>query len=110
VLVLDRDDCWLYELYNSHLLQSGAWDAGSAAVWDLLNDEQRPYTWTSADAAGLPIFPGLARYDEVVAGTIQHALRFTLQNSQAAFTPPASHWAANSANPYAARSWACAYA
>jgi hypothetical protein len=102
VLVLDRDNCWLYELYNSHLLKNDNWDAGSAAIWDLLNDEQRPYTWTSADAAGLPIFPGLARYDEVAAGAIQHALRFTLQNSQAAFTPPASHWAANSTNPYAA--------
>jgi hypothetical protein len=102
VLVLDRDNCWLYELYNSHLLKSGAWDAGSAAVWDLLNDEQRPYTWTSADAAGLPIFPGLARYDEVAAGTIHHALRYTLRYSQAAFTPPASHWAANSTNTYAA--------
>jgi hypothetical protein len=107
VLVLDRDNCWLYELYNSHLLKNDNWDAGSAAVWDLLNgdlpnEDQRPYTWTSADAAGLPIFPGLARYDEVAAGAIQHALRFTLQNSQAAFTPPASHWAANSTNPYAA--------
>jgi hypothetical protein len=102
VLVLDRDTCWLYELYNSHLLKNGNWDAGSAAVWDLLNDEQRPYTWTSADAAGLAIFPGLARYDEYAAGAIQHALRFTLQDSRAAFTPPASHWAANSPNAYAA--------
>jgi len=102
VLVLDRDNCWLSELYNSHLLKNGNWDAGSGAVWDLLNGEQRPYTWTSADAAGLPIFPGLARYDEYAAGAIQHALRFTLQYSRAAFTPPASHWAANSTNPYAA--------
>ena len=102
VLVRDRDNCWLYELYNSHLLKNGNWDAGSAAVWDLLNDEQRPYTWTSADAAGLPIFPGLARYDEVAAGAIQHALRYTLRYSQAAFTPPASHWASNSTNPSAA--------
>src|ERR1700737_4496371 len=76
--------------------------AGTGAVWDLLNDEQRPYTWTSADAAGLPIFPGLARYDEVASGQIQHALRFTLQYSQTAFTPPASHWAGNSTNTYAA--------
>jgi hypothetical protein len=102
VLVLDRDNCWLYELYNSHLIKNGNWSAGSAAVWDLLNDEQRPYTWTSADAAGLPIFPGLARYDEFAEGAIRHALRFTLKNSQAAFTPPASHWAANSTNPLAA--------
>jgi len=102
VLVLDRDNCWLYELYSSYPQTNGSWDAGSAAVWDLLNDEQRPYTWTSADAAGLAIFPGLARYDEVASGQIQHALRFTLQNSLEAFTPPASHWAATSTNTYAA--------
>jgi hypothetical protein len=102
VLVLDRDNCWLYELYNSHLLKNGNWNADSGAVWNLLADETRPYTWTSADAAGLPIFPGLARYDEVAAGAIQHALRFTLQYSLSAFTPPASHWAANSTSPYAA--------
>jgi hypothetical protein len=102
VLVLDRDNCWLYELYSSYPQTNGSWDAGSAAVWDLLDDEQRPYTWTSADAAGLSIFPGLARYDEVASGPIQHALRFTLQNSLEAFTPPASHWAATSTNAYAA--------
>jgi hypothetical protein len=102
VLVLDRDNCWLYELYGSHEAKNGNWSAGSGAVWNLLADETRPYTWTSADAAGLPIFPGLARYDEVAAGAINHALRFTLQNSLAAFTPPASHWAANSTNPDAA--------
>src|ERR1700685_218501 len=102
VLVLDRDNCWLYELYSSYPQTNGSWDAGSAAVWDLLDDEQRPYTWTSADAAGLSIFPGLGRYDEVASGPIQHALRFTLQNSLEAFTPPASHWAATSTNAYAA--------
>ena len=102
VLVLDRDNCWLYELYSSYAQKNGSWDAASAAVWDLLNDEQRPYTWTSADAAGLSVFAGLARYDEVASGAIQHALRFTLQNSENAFTPPASHWAGNSSNQYAA--------
>jgi hypothetical protein len=102
VLVLDRSNCWLYELYHSYFQQGGSWNADSAAVWDLLNDEQRPFTWTSADAAGLPIFPGLARYDEVASGKIQHALRFTLRYSQKAFTPPAVHWAANSTNPLAA--------
>jgi len=102
VLVLDRDNCWLYELYSAHVLKNGNWNAGSGAVWNLLGDETRPYTWTSADAAGLPIFPGLARYDDVAAGAINHALRFTLQNSKAAFTPPASHWAANSTNSLAA--------
>jgi hypothetical protein len=101
VLILDRDNCWLYELYSSYPQKNGSWDAGSGAVWDLLNDEQRPYTWTSADAAGLPVFAGLARYDEVASGAIQHALRFTLQNSESAFTPPASHWAGNSTDQYA---------
>jgi hypothetical protein len=102
VLVLDRDNCWLYELYHSYAQKDGSWNADSAAVWDLLNDEQRPYTWTSADAAGLPVFAGLARYDEVASGQIQHALRFTLQYSRQAFTPPASHWAPTSTNALAA--------
>ena len=101
VLVLDNSTCFLYELYSSYV-SGNSWNAGSAAVWDLLSNEQRPYTWTSADAAGLPIFPGLARYDEVAAGKISHALRFTLQQSRAAFIPPASHWAANSSNVNAA--------
>jgi hypothetical protein len=102
VLVLDNSTCFLYELYSSYPNAEGSWNAASAAVWDLTTDEQRPWTWTSADAAGLPIFPGLVRYDEVAAGQIQHALRFTLQQSQAAFVPPASHFAANSTNPLAA--------
>jgi hypothetical protein len=101
VLVLDNSNCWLYELYSSYPGTSD-WTAGSAAVWDLTADQQRPYTWTSADAAGLPIFPGLVRYDEVAAGQIRHALRFTLQSSRAAFVPPAGHWAANSSNAMAA--------
>jgi hypothetical protein len=101
VLVLDNSNCFLYELSSSYV-SGNSWSAGSGAVWDLLSNEQRPYTWTSADAAGLPIFPGLVRYDEVAAGKISHALRFTLQNSRAAFIPPASHWAANSSNSNAA--------
>ncbi|HXN70985.1 MAG TPA: IPT/TIG domain-containing protein [Candidatus Acidoferrales bacterium] len=102
VLVLDDSTCWLYELFSSFPQSDGSWNAGSAAVWDLTADEQRPLTWTSADAAGLSIFAGLARYDEVASGEIKHALRFTLQNSRAAFTLPASHWAANSTNANAA--------
>ncbi len=102
VLVLDRDNCFLYELYDSVLQSNGSWKAGSGAVWDLNNDNQRPYTWTSADAAGLPIFPGLVRYDEVASGAIHHALRFTLPASIAAIIPPAKHWAANSTQTYAA--------
>jgi hypothetical protein len=94
VIVLDNGNCFLYELYNASPNASGGWNADSTAVWDLLGNEQRPYTWTSADAAGLPIFPGLVRYDEVASGKVQHAFRFTLPNTRAAFTPPASHWAA----------------
>jgi hypothetical protein len=102
VLVLDNVNCFLYELYSSYPNADGSWSTGSAAVWDLLSNEQRPWTWTSADAAGLPIFPGLVRYDEVAAGQIQHVIRFTLQNSRAAFVPPASHWAATTSNANAA--------
>jgi hypothetical protein len=100
VLVLDKSNCFLYELYSSYP-QTSAWDAASGAVWDLLSNEQRPYTWTSADAAGLPIFPGLVRYDEVAAGAINHAIRFTVPSTSAGFVPPASHYAANSTNAYA---------
>jgi hypothetical protein len=100
VLVLDKSNCFLYELYSSYS-QASSWNADSGAVWDLLSDEQRPYTWTSADAAGLPIFPGLVRYDEVAAGTIHHAIRFTLPSTSAGFTPPASHSAATSSSTYA---------
>jgi hypothetical protein len=95
VLVLDKDNCFLYELYSSYPGSNGSWDAGSAAVWDLLATERRPWTWTSADAAGLPIFPGLARYDEVAAGEIRHALRFTLPQSSASVVLPATHFAGN---------------
>jgi hypothetical protein len=106
VLVLDSGNCFLYELYNATPNSDGSWSADSTAVWDLLgpdsqDDQQRPYTWTSADAAGLPIFPGLVRYDEVAAGQIQHAFRFTLPSTSAGFTPPASHDAATSSDPTA---------
>jgi hypothetical protein len=102
VLVIDKGDCWLYELYHAYKQTDGSWNADSAAVWDLTTNQQRPYTWTSADAAGLPMMPGLVRYDEVAAGVIKHAVRFTLHDSKQAFTPPASHWAPNSNNQLAA--------
>jgi hypothetical protein len=92
VLVLEKDGCWLYELYNASV-KGGQWSADSAAIWDMTINEQRPYDWTSADAAGLPVFVGLARYDEVAAGAINHALRFTVPTSQKAFVLPATHWA-----------------
>ena len=103
VLVLDNQNCFLYELYNSFAgIPDGSWNGGfdlPAGIY--LGNEQRPYTWTSADAAGLPIFPGLVRYDEVASGKIQHAFRFTLPRTSAAFTPPASHDAATSSDPTA---------
>jgi hypothetical protein len=95
VLVLDNANCWLYELYNSTLESNGNWKANSTAIWDLTAKEMRPYEWTSADAAGLPIFPGLIRYDEVAAGAIHHAIRFTVPTTQEAFVAPASHWASS---------------
>src|SRR5882724_5802029 len=100
VLVLEKDGCWLYELYNA-TLKSGKWSADSADVWDMTINEQRPYTWTSADAAGLPVFVGLARYDEVAAGAINHALRFTVPTSQKAFVLPPTHWASTTTDPNA---------
>ena len=95
VLVLEQTGCWLFELYNASKLKNGGWRANSTAIWDMTIDEQRPYTWTSADAAGLPIFVGLVRYDEVAAGAIHHALRFTVPTTQEAFVAPASHWASS---------------
>jgi hypothetical protein len=93
VLVIDRDNCILYESYASMFnAGSNSWTAGSGAVFNLkAPGPLRPDTWTSADAAGLPIFPGLARYEEVSAGAIHHALRFTMNNTQAGFVHPATH-------------------
>jgi hypothetical protein len=100
VLVLDKDGCWLYELDRAYP-KNGTWRADSAAIWDMTIDEQRPYTWTSADAAGLPIFPGLVRNDEVADGAINHAIRVTVPVTRQAFTPPASHWASSVTDPNA---------
>ena len=95
VLVLEKDGCWLYELYRAFPTGGFSWRADSSAVWDMTMANTRPYTWTSADAAGLPIFPGLARYDEVNAGAIKHALRFTVPVTQEAFVLPATHSASS---------------
>lgn len=100
VLVLEKDGCWLYELYNANL-KNGQWSADQASIWDMTIPEQRPFTWTSADAAGLPVFAGLVRYDEVAAGAINHALRFTVPTSQRAFILPATHWASSTTDPNA---------
>jgi len=97
VLVIDRDSWKLYELYDAHPLNGGAsWHAGSGAVFDLNSNALRPAGWTSADAAGLPIFPGLVRYDEVVEQkAIRHALRFTCPVTRRAYVAPARHWASS---------------
>jgi hypothetical protein len=91
VLVIEKDHCMLYELYHAERGGSG-WDAGSGAIFDLKSNALRPDTWTSTDEAGLPIFPGLVRYDEVQAGEIDHALRFTICCTQRAFIHPATHY------------------
>jgi hypothetical protein len=91
VLVIDKDNCMLYELYHAEQVKNG-WEAGSGAVFDLRSNKLRPDTWTSADAAGLPIFPGLVRYDEVQAGEIKHALRFTVWRTFKGFIHPATHF------------------
>lgn len=98
VIVVDEGDCMLYELYHAEYNGDG-WDAGSGAVFDLTSNALRPDGWTSADAAGLPIFPGLVRYDEVEAGAINHALRFTASQTQRAYIYPATHFASDSDDP-----------
>lgn len=98
VIVVQRGTCRLYELY--HARRSGrGWAADSGARWSLRSNRQRPKGWTSADAAGLPIMPGLARADEARAGAIRHALRFTVSETRRAFVPPARHFASDSTDP-----------
>ncbi|HUQ28448.1 MAG TPA: hypothetical protein VM051_07635 [Usitatibacter sp.] len=99
VLVIDRDNCVLYELFAAYPNADGSWRAGSGAVYPLRSNALRPSGWTSADAAGLPIFAGLVRYDEVAAGEITHALRFTAAQTQRAFLWPARHFASNLTGP-----------
>jgi hypothetical protein len=100
VVVVDRDRCRLYELYSAYPARGGrSWHAGSGAIWSLRSNRLRPSGWTSADAAGLPIFPGLARYDEVRRGSIDHALRITVPRSRRAFIYPARHFASSLSDP-----------
>ncbi len=96
ILIIEHDECKLYELYDAHPNSDGTWQAGSGAIWDLRGYALRPDTWTSADAAGLPILPGLVRYDEVAAGEIHHALRFTADETRSAYVWPARHQASDS--------------
>ena len=100
VIVVDRSRCRLYELFDAHPLNGGTrWRAGSGAIFNLRSNRVRPRGWTSADAAGLPILPGLARYPEVRRGRIDHALRFTASETRRAFIYPARHFASDLTAP-----------
>lgn len=100
VIVVDRDRCRLYELFAAYPLSGGRrWRAGSGAIWSLRSNRLRPAGWTSADAAGLPILPGLARYEELRRGDIDHALRFTAPRTRRAYVYPARHFASDSDDP-----------
>jgi len=97
VVVVDRDACRLFELFGAYPRNGGAsWRAGSGATWNLRSNAMRPPGWTSGDAAGLPILPGLVRHDEVAAGEIDHVIRFTAPRTADAYVWPASHKAGNS--------------
>lgn len=97
VLVMQKGSCRLYELYAAKRTADG-WEAGSGAVFDLRGNALRPDGWTSADAAGLPIFPLLVRYPEVRAGRIDHALRVTVERTQRGYIHPATHFASSSSD------------
>jgi hypothetical protein len=103
VLVVDRSACKLYELYRAFYVAKPRphWDADSGTEWDLRSPARRPDGWTSADAAGLPIFPGLVRYDEVAAGHLEHAIRVTFESTRNAWVHPASHCAGDTSDPSA---------
>ena len=98
VIAVDRNACMLYELFDARPV-GGTWQAASGARYDLASNALRPDGWTSADAAGLPIFPGLVRYDEVASGSIDHAIRFTAPQTQRAFVWPARHFASSDPDP-----------
>ena len=93
VLIVDSGACRLYELFDAHPSTGGAWTAGSGASWDLRSNALRPAGWTSADAAGLPILPGLVTYDEVMSGRVDHAIRITVPTSRRSYLWPARHQA-----------------
>ena len=95
VIIVDNTNGFLYELYNAFPQTDGSWKADSGAIFSLKTNELRPDTWTSADAAGLPVFPGLIRYDEVLQGKISHAIRFTTNQTKKEYVWPARHYASS---------------
>ena len=98
ILIVDKGACRLYELYDAHPTSTSSWTAGSGSIWDLKSNALRPASWTSADAAGLPILPGLVRYDEVAAGKVDHAIRMTVPVSRTAYVWPARHQAGSTSS------------
>jgi hypothetical protein len=99
VLAVETDTCKLYEIYRAFPVANSAWEADSGAYYDLNSHALRPDGWTSADAAGLPIYPGLVRWDEVASGEIRHAIRFTVPETQRAYVWPARHFASDNTDP-----------
>jgi hypothetical protein len=99
IIMIETDECKLYEIFAAVDEGGGQWSAGSGAIFDLRTNARRPDGWTSADAAGLAIFPGLVRYDEVMAGEIKHAIRFTASRTRSAYVWPASHEASSITDP-----------
>jgi hypothetical protein len=99
LIVVDRDSCLDYELFDAHPLGNGGWKAQAGVVFNLRSNRLRPPGWMSADAAGLPILPGLVRYDEVARGSINHALRFYAPNTRSAWIYPARHYGSGTNNP-----------
>ena len=98
ILIVDKDNCKLYELFAAYKQANGSWKAGSGAIYNLKDYVLRPDTWTSADAAGLAILPGLVRYAEVKSGVIKHAIRFTAPQTRNAYVWPARHFASDLSN------------
>ena len=100
VIVVDKGRCKLYEVFAAYPRDGGRrWQAGSGATWDLRSNDLRPRGWTSADAAGLPILPGLVRWSDVKKGSIDHALRFTVSRTRRAYIYPARHYASSLTDP-----------
>jgi hypothetical protein len=99
LIILEKDNCRLYELLNAQYIEEIGWSAETGAIFDLKSNALRPDCWTSADAAGLAILPGLVRYDEVASGKIQHALRFSVKQTQRAFIHPATHFTSRLKDP-----------
>jgi hypothetical protein len=95
ILMVDKDSCTLYELYNAQNWVGPGWTAANGAIFHLGSNALRTLGWTSADAAGLPVLPGLVRYDEIMAGEMRHALRFTMSQTRHAYIKPATHAAGN---------------